>query len=89
MSSMRIISSKELQNNLSVTKSRSKLSRSNKASSRDISENDGSLFNCEWVYRSQHSSHTLMFAIMSSLVLNDNKVTFKYFEDKVNDHLLN
>lgn len=43
------------------------------------------LFSCEWLFESEESSKTLFFAIMLAFVMNDNKLSFKYFEDKIND----
>ena len=43
------------------------------------------MFNCDWIYTTKNCSHVIFYAIMSSLIVTDNKFAFKYFEDKVND----
>jgi hypothetical protein len=69
---------------LNISKSRSILDRS-VASSKDISEKGTKMFNCEWLFESEWSSKTLFYAIILAFLMNDNKLSFKYFEDKIND----
>jgi hypothetical protein len=50
-------------------------------------QDDSKYFCCEWVYMSDDGSRTLFYAILAALILTDNKIAFKYFEDKINDAL--
>lgn len=43
------------------------------------------MFNCEWLFESEWSSKTLFYAIIQAFLMNNNKLSFKYFEEKIND----
>lgn len=47
------------------------------------------MFGCDWLYNSDSQVHTILFGIMSALIVTGNKFAFKYFEVKVNDLIPN